>query len=116
MPTETIKLTLPMPPSANRYWRKTFQGRVYVSEEAKAYRQEVGLLTLRSPKPLKGQISVTIRFYRARKSGDLDNRLKILFDVLQGLVYEDDEQIIEIHAFRFDNRLNPRVEVEIREI
>lgn len=75
MTTETIKLTLPYPPSSNRYWRKTQHGRVYVSEEAKKYRDEIALLTKRCGIAIS-DVSFTAKFYRPRKSGDLDNRIK----------------------------------------
>lgn len=50
------------------------------------------------------------------KSGDLDNRLKISQDALKGICFEDDRQIVELHAFRFDDKANPRIEIEIKEI
>jgi Holliday junction resolvase RusA-like endonuclease len=58
-------------------------------------------------------VSITLKVYRARKSGDLDNRIKPLLDALQGVAFYDDKQVIEIHAFRFDDKHNPRVEVTI---
>lgn len=112
---EEIKLTLPYPPSANRYWRKTKTGRVYISDEALTYRDEVNYRTLKV-NALTGELKLTAKFYRPRKSGDLDNRIKILFDALQGNCFNDDKQIAEIHAYRFDDKQNPRVEVEIREV
>ena len=112
---QTIGLTLDYPPSSNRYWRKTRTGRVYVSEEAISYRDDVLIKTLKI-KPMKGELSLSAKFYRPRKSGDLDNRLKILIDAMQGRCFENDSQIVEIHAFRFDDKISPRVEVEIREI
>ncbi len=115
MPPTIVKLTLPFPPSSNRYWRKTRHGRVYVSDEAKNYRDEIALLTKRCGIAI-GDVSFTAKFYRPRKSGDLDNRIKILLDALQGNCFVDDSQVVEIHAYRFDDREKPRVEVEIREI
>lgn len=107
-----MRLTLPYPPSSNRYWRKTNNGRVYLSKEALDYRDEVRYATLKI-KPMEGEIAVKLQFYRPRKSGDLDNRIKILFDAMQEKAFNNDSQIVEIHAYRFDDRLNPRVEVEI---
>lgn len=113
--TMTRTFTLPLPPSANRYWRKTKSGRVYVSDEASGYIAEISFI-LRRIKPLTGDVAMTVRIYRERKSGDLDNRLKILFDSLRGLLYLDDDQITEIHAFRHDDKDNPRAEIEITEL
>jgi crossover junction endodeoxyribonuclease RusA len=110
-----IKLTLPYPPSSNRYWRHSKSGRPYVSEDAKAFKEEVyyAVPTAIRQRLLTFELIVTFRFYRPRKSGDLSNRIKILEDAMQGVVYKDDKQIVEIHAFRFEDKAQPRVEVEI---
>lgn len=110
-------LTLPYPPSANRYWRKT-RGRMVVSSEARRYKRDVASLV--SPINVafvsKSLVAVTMVLYRPRRSGDLDNRLKVVLDSLNGIAYEDDKQVVEIHAFRHDDKKNPRVEIEISEI
>jgi crossover junction endodeoxyribonuclease RusA len=116
MDQRTVSLILPLPPSSNRYWRTVISGNralTFVSDEAKQYKRFVkdiaGLDT-----PIYSEISVTVKIFRPQRSGDLDNRLKVLFDALQGVVYANDSQIVEIHAFRFEDRPRPRVEVEVR--
>ena len=111
-----IRLTLPTPPSANRYWR-TYRNRVTVSAEAKTYKTAVGWIA-RSviDEPLQGDIAVTLRVYRKAKRGDLDNYSKVGLDSLNGIAYLDDSQIVELHAYRFDDKDNPRMEVEITPI
>ena len=54
-----------------------------------------------------------LRGLRPQRSGDLDNRLKCLLDSLNGIAWSDDGQIVEIHAYRHDDKKNPRVEIEI---
>jgi Holliday junction resolvase RusA-like endonuclease len=109
------RLTLAYPPSANRYWR-VFHGTVVRSEEATRYKTYVMLLCNQLEiAMLRGEVKVSLTFYRPQKSGDLDNRIKIVLDALQGQAYADDKQIVEIHALRMDDKLNPRVEVEIEE-
>lgn len=117
-PAKIVRLTLKMPPSANRYWR-TGGGRVYVSDEALDYKLNVGLAALLQQgvrEPFKGEVAVTVHVYRKQRSGDLDNRLKVLLDALKDVAFEDDKQVVEIHAFRFEDKANPRVVVEIREV
>jgi crossover junction endodeoxyribonuclease RusA len=103
--------TLPVPPSANRYWR-VWNNRIVVTDEARAYKQEISLL-LRACIPLEGDVSVNFTVFRPRMKGDLDNYNKILFDALQGLCYYNDSQIVEIHSYRKDDKVNPRVEILI---
>lgn len=110
-----------MPPSANDYWRtRAFMSQrtgkpmamTYVSEAAKEYKQEI--IDLVGPaEMIRSEIIFTVRVFRPKRIGDLDNRLKVLLDALQGVIFADDKQVVEIHAFRFEDKTNPRVEVEI---
>jgi len=111
---KTISLTLPYPPSTNRYWRTNKKGHVYVSPEAKRYKTEVGwLVRAAGVDPLEGDIFITARVYRPQRSGDLSNRQKVLEDALQGYAYEDDKQIAGYYFTRHEDKRNPRVEIEI---
>ncbi len=108
----SIKLTLPLPPSANRYWRM-YNNRMVVSPEATAYKEQVGWLCREAGlEPLSGSVCLTVRVYRKQKSGDLDNKLKVIGDALNGYAWFDDAQVVEIHAYRYDDKHNPRVEIE----
>jgi crossover junction endodeoxyribonuclease RusA len=108
-----MKITLPFPISANRYWRNV-NGRMVRSREATIYKQEVGWLCAAAGlEPLAGSVRVTLDFYRPAKRGDLDNLLKVCLDSLNGWAYADDQQIVEIHASRYEGKNNPRVEITI---
>lgn len=48
-------------------------------------------------------MGISLRWHRARRAGDLDKRLGVVFDALQGLLYDNDAQIIEISAKRVDD-------------
>ena len=109
-------VVLPLPPSANRYWRSV-HGRVVVSAAAKAYKAGVWLQAQHAGlHPFAGPVAIYVHVYRARKAGDLDNANKVLLDSLCGIAYSDDSQIVELHAWRHDDPANPRVEVEVRQV
>lgn len=111
-----ISLCLPEPPSANRYWRHV-GGRVLLSREARLYRAEIGRQCLvRRVVPLTGAVSIDFVWHRGRKSGDLDNRLKQLFDALRGHAFADDSQIVQIHAYRAEAPGNAYVQVTITQV
>lgn len=111
MPSYTF--TLPVAPSANRYWRNV-KGRMVVSEIARAYKREAAYEALRQGvRPLAGGVSVWLDIYRARRVGDTDNFLKVALDALKGVGFADDSQVVEIHARRFDDAKNPRIEVRL---
>ena len=106
-------LTLPEPPSSNRYWR-VYRNRAVKSGEARAYCKVVAILA-RGIRPTANPVALTLRWCRHAKRGDLDNRLKVAIDALQGIVYVNDNQIVELHAYRHDDKANPRLEVEWEE-
>lgn len=108
-------LTLPVPPSANRYWRHD-RGNIHRSNEAEAYRHTVGWqCNVEGVRPLTGNVCISIDVYRPAKRGDLDNYLKVAIDSLIGFAYLDDKQIVEIHAMRHDDKDDPRLIVSISE-
>ncbi len=110
----TPTMHFPEPPSANRWWRNV-NGRMVTSREARAYKHDTALRALAAgfKTPLTGPVRVEITWWRGRKSGDLDKRIGVLLDALQGVCYESDSQITEIHAFRKDDPKNPRVMVRV---
>jgi Holliday junction resolvase RusA-like endonuclease len=109
-------IVLPLPPSANTYWRYTSNG-VYVREAAENYKAGVKLrATLQRMTPFGGEVAMYVHVYRAQKRGDLDNFAKVLGDALNGVTYHDDSQVIELHMWRHDDKGNPRCEVEVRKV
>ena len=113
-----ITLTLPEPPSANVYWR-SFKGRVVKSKEARDYQTAVHLLAAQHvkrgmfPFPAGTPVRVTLDWFRGRRAGDLDNRIKVCLDALSRAVYADDDQIVEIVARRHDAPKQGRLDVTI---
>ena len=113
--TGPITLTLPEPPSANRWWRNV-AGRMVLSRRARQYKQDVALRMIAArvrkiAAPQEVQIELT--WYRGRRSGDLDKRIGILLDALQGVAIDNDSQIVRIVATRADDQANPRAVITI---
>lgn len=110
--------TLPMPPSANEYWRSfAVKGkvRVVLSAKAKSYKEAVADLAHRlgmKPEVSHG-VAVSIKVYRNQASGDLDNRIKVTLDALRGVAFEDDKQVVEIYAQRFEDKGNGRIVISV---
>lgn len=116
MKEREIKLILPYPPSVNNLYFNRWGKRV-LSDAGRKFKSDIAILAKRQgAKILLGDLSVTFRVFRPKKTGDLDNRLKISQDALEGLCFEDDKQIIKIHAFRFDDKDNPRIEIDIKKV
>ncbi len=133
-----ITLTLPYPPSANRYWRTAVVcGRVqtYPSGDAKAFKKLVAQIAKDAglKAPLQGRIELHLQLYpqrpqdwarRARKDPatwdddvrciDLGNCEKVLSDALNGVAWEDDKQHRRIVLERMEPDGEARVVATIR--
>jgi len=97
-----ITLTLPWPPSVNKYWR-TFQGRMIISAEGRSYRKAVAdqVLIQRGAKHYTGKLCVEIEAYRPdKRRRDLDNLLKAVLDgCTHAGVWEDDSNIVDLRIY-----------------
>jgi len=138
-----VKLTLPYPISANRYWRtfmpKGFKAPVTaVSDEARAYKRQVAEIVERrclTPR-IMGRVKVSFDLFphrpqdferRQRKHGelwddtvqclDLDNAQKVMLDCLKGVLFDDDKFVREIHGRRMEpDALGARLVVHVEPI
>lgn len=109
-----IRLTLPYPPTVN-HAKAVVRGRLITSREGRRYFETARMLARAAYKGplLTGPVELRLDVYRPRRIGDLSNRIKVLEDALVGVVLEDDSQVTRIVAARFEDKTNPRVEVEI---
>lgn len=101
----TVTLHLPEPPSVNRIWR-VGRGRTYKVKAAVDYGlivlaacRTAGIKTVVFP---EGPVAYQLTWFRARKAGDLSNRLKVVEDALNGVVWTDDSQVVALTAYRKD--------------
>lgn len=119
-----VELTVPYPPSVNTiYAHRAIGTKVvkYKTPEHRNYSEALGnavrVAQLRNPMmdalPLQHAVKLSVRLFRPQRRGDIDNRLKALLDSLNEIAWVDDEQIEELHAFRFDDKENPRAELVI---
>ena len=110
---DAIHLRLPLPPSANRYWRHVGK-RVLLSREAREYRDACRLAAVaqHGDDLLSERVRVRADVYMDLR-GDLANREKQLMDALEGAVIVDDAQVWDLRLVRHLDRESPRVEVTI---
>lgn len=113
-----VRLVLPEPPSVNRVWRKGKGGRMHLNPRAAAFYGAVQAAVLRAGITrvrFTADVPVTyaLTWYRARKTGDLSNRIKCFEDSLNGLVWADDKQVVSFTARRVDGERPARLEVVV---
>lgn len=95
---ESTSFTIVLPvPCLNTVYR-AFEKRVYKSAKAKLFDQYVKD-TFKRATLMKGPLIAEIRFYIDRDC-DIDSKLKVLLDSLEGVIYENDSQIEELHVVK----------------
>jgi crossover junction endodeoxyribonuclease RusA len=118
---EVMKLSLPYPPSANRYLRHTARG-TYRTKEANLYRDSVAYAAFLAGARMthgSSRLIATLhpKMTKAGKSSgtclDLDNCIKVLCDALQGICYANDKQLRHISMTVGDPIVGGGLTVEI---
>ena len=126
-------------PQAQARPRATRMGkgiRLYDPKKTADFKKQLRLLAqAEHVEPLQGALSVEIWFYRAvqksiskkehfrRTTGrvrptvksDIDNYAKSTLDGLNGTLWRDDAQIVDLNTHKYYSE-NPRIEIELEEI
>ncbi len=113
-----MKLTLPLPPSLNAAYRNVTingRGRVLLSKEGRAYKEDVKKLLLGRESFDDARLEVSyVYYFQNRRKSDIANREKLLSDALEGCLFDNDEQIDILHQKRGGvDKENSRVEIEV---
>ncbi len=99
-----MTLTLPVPPTDNRYYGKP-KGKLhkYVTKAGRVFRHEVILIAHNQGARgffAKAKVAVKVTLHLP-SGGDIQNRFKALCDALQHAnVIDDDKQIVDIRAIK----------------
>jgi len=89
-----------LPATINNAYPTGKSGRRYLSEEGRAWKDELAW-SFKSRKPSKKDfiVEIFLEFGDNRKR-DIDNGLKLILDALSGIIWEDDKQVREVHLYR----------------
>lgn len=128
-----VEFTIPGEPVGKQRPKASFQQkRMYTPEKTINYESFVKHCYYGNPHFCERQIAVEIKAYmpipssvskkkqqqmlegiiRPCKKPDLDNVIKSILDGLNGVAYEDDKQVIELHSEKYYGT-TPRVEVNL---
>lgn len=116
-----IRLTLPVPPSANTYWRSVPGKGVLISKAGRQYKETVRGIAWTErvsmyAQHVKLELAMVVHFGDQRRR-DLDNICKAAGDALKLVAYVDDSQIDRLVVQRGAiDRGNPRIEVTVTPI
>ena len=101
--------------SLNHAYPSNRNGRRFLSNDGAAYKGQIIWAAKQAMKgvELMKQTKVTIEFFfNDKRRRDLDNCLKLVLDSMTGVVYKDDSDIQEIHAYRYFNQ-EPKIIVKV---
>ena len=107
----------PIPKGRPRLGYRGQKAYVYTPPETREYERLVGWVAKSAGcRPVEGPVSVSLNVY-ARGKLDADNIAKSILDGLNGIAYEDDDQVVEllVRKHKVKSKADERVEIEIRE-
>jgi len=120
-------LGTPRPQPRPRFRNTSYGVRIYTVQEVLDYKADIASIAKSKIKsPIVGAIKIEVHVYVQRpkslskkivnctKRPDLDNYVKLVFDALNKVAYNDDGQIIELIATKSYGE--PRVIIKITEV
>jgi Holliday junction resolvase RusA-like endonuclease len=109
-----MTFTLSLPPTFNHqygYSRNT--GRKYLTEKAKAWKEEAQWIfkNLWKDEPINEPVRLVINYY-LKYNRDVDGG-KLIMDSLEEIVYVNDKQVVELYITKHKDKQIPRVELKV---
>lgn len=106
----------PLPQPRPRFGR----GKVFEPAKITTYKAEIksaAQKVMGELLPISMAVKVQLKFYRkfkaaSRRFGDADNLAKAILDACNGILWQDDSQIVSLSTEKFQSA-EPRVEVEV---
>lgn len=109
------------PKSTNNIYKIVCRGRFgtyYMSKAGKDLKEDYQwqIKSQYKGKPMAISLKIDIGLYfGTKRQCDWDNFHKLSMDACTGLVWDDDSQIQEATVSKFYDKVNPRIEIKIRE-
>lgn len=90
---QTLTFQFPYPPSVNAYWLQSGKRR-YISKRGVEFKKAVHAILGGVQGFGNAPVEVSIILYpRDKRLLDLDNSVKAIFDSMNGIVFDDDQQV-----------------------
>jgi len=112
---------VPAPISANGLYRIAARPfpRIYMTQDGKDLKEayQWQLKTQWRQRPIKKGVELILYiYYPDKKRRDADNAMKIVFDALKQIVFEDDSQVMHYSVYKRVDKQNPRVDIDVQEL
>lgn len=90
-----------LPPSSNHAYFRSKNGRMFMSKEGHAFKEQIGWLAKKFT-PITGEVRVDLQFtFPDKRVRDSQNLEKLLYDALEGFCYLNDKQIADRRVRRY---------------
>ena len=108
-----------LPPTDNHIYGQTGHRR-FMYKEGKEWKEYVQFLALSKArsinwKMIKASVKADIVFY-LKRGRDIQGSLKLLFDSLEGIVYDNDKRVVDFRVIKGYDKGKPRIEVSIEDV
>jgi len=106
------------PVNFNHAYRKRGNGYgMFMTQEGQDYKELLRLSAINAGGTMYSTpvVSLTFTFGDKRKH-DIDGCIKLTLDSFEGVLYEDDNDVQELHVYKQYDKNNPSVEVEINHL
>jgi len=118
---EQFKLVISQSPVSINHLYGQAGRRRYITAEGQAYKDAIGWqIKADVPRSIiesiwDSNLEIAIHFhFKDKKKRDIDNFCKATIDGLKGQAFNDDSQIVALHAFKHIDADLPRTMIEIR--
>ena len=120
--TGAVTFSLSMPPSVNHCYIGIATGARILSKEARAWIEEASWVARTAAKAQRWKktngkwLICELTFYmKDKRKRDTHNYFKVLFDALEGILYDNDYYVMPRVMGVAIDRDNPRIELSLRE-
>ena len=91
-------------------------GRNLLTKRYRDAKRDLGLEILAGwqNETMLGDVTLNIlQYFGDKRKRDVDGAIKIIMDAMEGIVYENDNQVTELHVYKEIDKENPRTVIQI---
>lgn len=115
---DRLILSAPLPPSTNHLYSTGKDGRRHLTAVARKYKQDIRWKMLAEGSRAKCPDPPFVLYLHVRlkdrRRSDVSNRCKLIEDAIFAQLGHDDSLVYDVHLYKYLDRSNPGVTVEIR--
>lgn len=111
---EETKISINTAPiSVNSAYRRSAGYGMHMTKEAHAYKEAIHWTVWEKRRIYQRPIVKIVFTFGDKKRHDIDNYLKLLLDAMNGLMYVDDNDIVQLHVYKLYNKNKPNITIVI---